>query len=219
MRKRQTSASCLFILVFLISIHSNTFAQQSVYDFSIIKKTDWIFQKNDTLDYSIDNTGNPNQLLLKREILDAKGASIAYPKNLLFKDGTIEADIAAGEKSWFIGLAFRIKDAHRYETIYFRPGATMTNDAVQYMPELTPEFKWWAYEDKKYKGLAVLPRNGWFHVKLEVKGSSLTVYINNNPKPVYTTEELDASLDKGSVGFWLGNCTEAAYKNLKVVAN
>jgi hypothetical protein len=156
-------------------------------------------------------------LLLKRNILNYKSASIAYPKDLNFKDGIIEADIASpGGSAGFVGLAFRIKDAHHYETVYFRPGSSGTGEAVQYMPEKKQEFDWWDYENSKYEALAVLPVSGWFHTKLVVKGNRLTVFVGNAPKPVFVYDALDAGLKNGSVGFWLGNCTVGAYKNLVV---
>ena len=113
-------------------------------------------------------------------------------------------------------IFFRIMDAHHYETIYFRPGSSGTIYAVQYMPEKKPEFDWWDYEDVKYQAMDTLPLIDWFHVKIVVKGNSMTVYTNNNPKPVFIYNNLDVSLTQGSVGFWLGNSASGAYKNLVV---
>jgi hypothetical protein len=207
--------------MFLLAIVScNVIAAQqpdATHNYATIKEAEWVIPKNDTLDYAFDNYDSSKALLLKRNIMDSKSASIAYPKNLRFKDGTIEADLASpGGGAGYIGLAFRIKDAHHYETIYFRPGYSRTFEALQYMPELKQEFNWWGYNDRTHQARAIIPKTGWFHVKLEVKGTTMTVFINNVPEPVFVYKELDETLDMGSVGFWLGNSAVGAYKNLMV---
>jgi len=208
-----------YFTVLLIASVSCGFAQQKpvVHNYSVIKPTEWVIPKNDTLDCAFDNYAGAKALLLKRKIQNYKGASIAYPKALNFKDGTIEMDLASpAGKNGFVGFAFRIKDAHHYETLYFRPGSSGTINAVQYMPEKKSEFNWWDYEADKYQSKTTLPLNAWFHVKAIVKGSVIAVFINNQPKPVMVYKSLDPTLKTGSVGFWLGNCNEGAYKNLVV---
>ena len=190
------------------------FAQKKpvVHNYSVIKEADWIISRTDTLDYAFDKA-----LLLKRKIGNYKLANVVYPKKLNFKNGIIEADLSwPGQKGGFIGLAFRIGDANHYETLYFRPESSGTINAVQYMPEKKPEFNWWDYESDKYQAKATLPLHGWFHVKLTVKGSTLSVFVDKQPKPVMIYNNLDNSLKTGSVGFWFGNSTICAYKNLIV---
>ena len=208
-----------YFTVLLIASVSCGFSQQKpvVHNYSVIKPTEWVIPKNDTLDYAFDNYAGAKALLLKRKIQNYKGASVAYPKALNFKDGTIEMDLASPTgKNGFVGFAFRIKDVHHYETLYFRPGSSGTINAVQYMPEKKSEFNWWDYEADKYQSKTTLPLTAWFHVKAIVKGSVIAVFINNQPKPVMVYKSLDPTLKSGSVGFWLGNCSKGAYKNLIV---
>lgn len=209
-----------YITALLIAYASGVFAQQkpTVYNYSVVNPAEWVIPKNDTLDYAFGTYAGSKALLLKRKIGNYKGASIAYPKALNFKDGTIEMDIASPNgKNGFVGFAFRIKDAHHYETLYFRPGSSGTINAVQYMPEKKSEFNWWDYEADKYQSKTTLPLTAWFHVKAIVKGQEIAVFINNQPKPVMVYKNLDSTLKTGSVGFWLGNCSEGAYKNLVVI--
>lgn len=211
--------SIFFISAFLLLKAEDSRAQSAgtLHNFSIIKPSEWIIPKNDTLDFAFDKYEGEDALILKRKIQNSKSASTAYPKNLKFRDGTIECDIASpGGPAGYIGLAFRIMDAHHYETIYFRPGGSGTIEAVQYMPEKKTEFDWWDYEDRKYQAIDMLPMNGWFHVKVVVKGNSMTVYTSNKPKPVFIYNNLDAAITRGSVGFWLGNSPSGAFKNLVV---
>ena len=205
----------LFIPVLFIALYGS--AQNKQLDYSNVKPAQWVIPKTDTLGYGLSSYKGKPAFLLKRKFANYKSASVAYPKALNFKDGIIEADIAAPTgKAGYVGLAFRIRDAHHYETLYFRPGSSGTINAIQYMPEKKPEFNWWDYEAEKYQAKAILPLTDWFHIKAVIKARVLTVYINNQPKPVMVFNSLDPDLKAGSVGFWLGNSAAGAYKNLKV---
>jgi hypothetical protein len=214
-----TMKKCLLIL--LLFATGSIFAQskRAIHDYSVIDLAEWIIPKTDTLDYTQAEFAGQHALLLKRKFENYKSASVAYPKGLKFKNGIIELDIASpAGKAGYVGLAFRIRDQHHYETLYFRPGSSGTINAVQYMPEKKLEFNWWDYEAEKYQAKTSLPVDGWFHVKVVVKGSQFTLFINYDPKPVFGYNALDPSLESGSVGFWLGNCRSGAYRNLKVIS-
>ncbi|GAA3958474.1 DUF1080 domain-containing protein [Mucilaginibacter dorajii] len=194
-------------------------AQQKyvVHDLSVIKPKEWVIPQNDTIQYEFGSYKNQKALMVQRKIGDYKAGTPIYPTNLNFRDGIIECDLAfAGKGNAYIGLAFRIKDAHHYETLYFRPLSSGTINAIQYMPEKKADFNWWDYEADKYQAKAILPHNDWFHVKLIVTGSKLEVYVNNAPKPAMVYSSLDPSLKNGSVGYWHGNSGLSAYKNLVV---
>ena len=203
------------LILFLAVVNAQQKA--TVHNYSVIKLSDWIIPRTDTLDYAFGQYLGQKALLLKRKIDNYKSASIAYPKTLEFKDGIIELDVAwPGDKNGFVGLVFRIKDAHHYESVYFRPESSGTINAIQYMPEKKQDFNWWDYEADKYQAKTTLPLRGWFHIKIIVKGSKLTVYVNHHATPDFIYSQLDGSLKIGSVGFWLGNSAVGAYKNLVV---
>ncbi len=206
-----------FFAFFLFGIAANATAQpgKATHNFKVIEKSRWVIPENDTLTYTFDQYQGMNALLLKRKIENSKSASV--PKNLHFKDGEIERDSASpGGAAGYIGVAFRIMDAHHYETLYFRPGYSGTMDAVQYMPEKRSEFNWWDYEVPKFQAKDSLPLTGWFHVKLVIKGTTVEVFTHNRAQPVYKYDALDPYITSGSVGFWLGNSPIGAYKNLVV---
>jgi len=205
------------LLIFALLIIAAALSARQKHDYTTIIPSEWVLPKTDTLDYAFDTYSGSNALLLKRKFGNSRSASVAYPGALNFKDGIIELDIASpGGGNGFVGFAFRIKDAHHYETVYFRPGSSGKVNAVQYMPEKKAEFDWWDYEADKYQSKAVLPLTNWFHVKAIVKGRILTVFVNHQPVPVMAYKNLDPTLKSGSVGFWLGNCASGAYKNLVV---
>jgi hypothetical protein len=208
-----------YVLIFLFFITIRSYAQpkHQIIDYSIIKPSEWVIEKTDTLDYAVESYLGKPAFLLKRKFANSKSASLAYPKKLVLKDGIIELDIASPQGNYgFVGLAFHIRDLHHYETLYFRPGSSGTINAVQYMPEKKSEFNWWDYEADKFQAKAILPEKQWFHVKAIVTGSKLSVFLDNQPHPVMVRNDLDASLKNGSVGFWLGNSSSGAYKNLKI---
>jgi hypothetical protein len=210
----------LFAIVFCLpamgsAIHAQT--NNPSQDFSVIEKSSWVIPEDDTLSYTFDQYDGNKALLLKRKIQNAKSGSVAFPKNLNFKDGEIDLDIASPlGAAGYVGLAFRIMDPHHYETVYFRPGYSLTTDAIQYMPEKKPEFNWWDYEHPEFQAKDSLPLKGWFHVKVVVKGSTLSVFTHHGNIPVYKYDRLDPGITRGSVGFWLGNSPVGAYKNLVV---
>jgi hypothetical protein len=202
-----------FLTALFLSITSIIIAQQK-HNYSSIKPAEWVIPNSGGQSYSFDTYQGAKALILKKNFNNYKFGSVAYPKGLNFKDGEIELDMASTTGKDFVGLAFRIMDAHHYETLYFRPESSGTINAVQYMPEKKEDFNWWDYEADKYQAKTTLPATGWFHIKAVVKGQQLTVYVDHQPKPVMVYKALDPSLTHGSVGFWFGNSAACAYKNL-----
>jgi hypothetical protein len=195
------------------------YAQQKpvIHNYANINASEWIIPRNDTLDYTFGEYLKQNALLMKRKFANYKAGTVIYPKNLEFKNGIIELDIAwPGSTGGYVGFAFRIKDAHHYETVYFRPESSGTINAVQYMPEKKADFNWYDYEADKYQAKTTLPLHGWFHVKALVNGNTVTIFVNSQPKPSLVYKPLDSSLKSGSVGYWFGNSSIGAFKNLVV---
>lgn len=187
--------------------------KNKIYKFTSINPVQWIIPNTDTMNYTWN--AKTNELHLVRKVFDYKRANIAYPAQLDLRDGIIELDIKspAGQNA-YVGFAFRIRDAHHYEAVYFRPKYSGTTSAIQYMPEKKLDFNWWDYEAAKYQAKAVLPDGEWFHVKAVFKGDKLEVFVNHQNKPVMAYQALDKSLTHGSAGFYLGNCVSCDYKNL-----
>jgi hypothetical protein len=204
-----------FLTALWLLIVNILFAQQK-HNYSSIEPSEWVIPNTNGQSYLFDIYKGAKALILKKNFDNYKFAGIAYPKGLDFKDGQIELDMASTTGKDFVGLAFRVVDAHHYQTLYFRPASSGTINAVQYMPEKKEDFNWWDYEANKYQAEARLPATGWFHIKAVVKGRQLTVYVDHQPKPVMVFDALDPSLTHGSVGFWIGNSDACAYKNLVV---
>lgn len=201
--------------IVLLVIAGISFAQQKkLHDYSAVDTANWVFPKVSGLTYGLETYQGAKALVLKKNFNSPKAAFIAYPKDLHFIDGEIELDMASTTGNDFIGLAFRIKDARHYETLYFRPASSGTINAIQYMPGKKDDFDWWDYEADKYQAKAALPLKGWFHVKAVIRGRQLSVYLDHQAKPAMARNDLDPGFQSGYVGVWFGNSAACAYKNL-----
>jgi hypothetical protein len=207
-----------FLTITLLAITSISIAQQKnkKHDYTAIKPAEWIIPDSGGVSYSMDTYKGSKALIMKKNFDNYKFGTVAYPKGLNFTDGEIELDIASSNGKEYLGFAFRIQDAHHYQALYFRPAYSGTINAIQYMPAKKAEFNWWDYEADKYQAKATLPATEWFHIKAVVKGQTLTVYVDHQPKPAMVYTALDPELKNGSVGFWFGNSASCAYKNLTV---
>lgn len=125
------------------------------------------------MSYRMNTYKGSNALFMKTNFDNYKFGALANSKGLIFSDGQIELDLATSNGSEYLGRALRIRDAHHYQTLYFRPASTGTINAVQYMPEKKDEFNWWDYQADKYQAKAALPATNWFHIKAVVKGREL----------------------------------------------
>lgn len=204
--------------IILLAIASASIAQQKskTHNYTTIQTEEWVLPDSDGVTSSIQTYKGSKALIIKKSFNNYKFGAVAYPKGLNFADGEIELDMASSNGQEYLGLAFRIQDAHHYQTLYFRPASTGTINAIQYMPEKKNDFNWWDYEAEKYQAKATLPATSWFHVKAVVKGNELKVYVNHEATPSMVYKDLDPDLKQGSVGYWFGNSLSCAYKNLTV---
>ncbi len=152
-------------------------------------------------------------------VLSGKFA-LASVKGMDFHDGTIEVDMMAPKGGpMFFGVAFRIQDEEdrsitvsdndtlKYEYIYFRPFCSDTENAIQYCAAGT-KFSW-EYLRKNHPGVyeagASVPLTDWFHVKIDVEGTTAKVYVNRADEPSLVINDLKHGNSRGSVGvysFW-----------------
>lgn len=208
------------LTIILLAIAGISSAQQKskTYNYSAIETAQWFLPNSDGVSSVTDTYKSSKALIIKKSFNNYKFGTVAYPRGLNFTDGEIELDMASSNGNEYLGLAFRIQDAHHYQTLYFRPASTGTINAIQYMPEKKDDFNWWDYEARKYQAKATLPATDWFHVKAVVKGHELKVYVNHETTPSMVYKNLDPDLKQGSVGYWFGNSSSCAYKNLTVKA-
>ena len=150
----------------------------------------------------------------------------AWIKDQSFSEGTIEFDMRGSDEQGasFVGIAFHGEDDENYEGIYFRPFNFNAEDAngrshmVQY--HSIPEFTWRVLRDQspgQYEAEIPSPPapDDWFHTRIEVQDSIITVYVNDDPTPVLQVESLQTR-QEGKIGLWVGYNTAADFANLNI---
>ena len=159
------------------------------------------------------------------------GETMAIIKGLVFRDGTINLDVAGtpsqtaeAQARGFIGVAFRASGgAARFENIYIRPTNGRADDqlrrnhSVQY--ESVPDFPWFRLRKESpgvYETYTDLAAGEWTHLRLEVHGTSVELYVNRAAQPCLIVHDLKLGDSAGGIGLWIGPGTEGYFRELTV---
>ena len=138
-----------------------------------------------------------------------------------FRDGDIEADLCGSGHGDFQGIVFRASPEAATsgkfsgELIYFRPFYANYDQphypAIQYFAlHRTADGR------KMSASLEVdpkIPKDEWFHVRIEVRGTVAKVFLNDAEEPALVVPKLESGRSDGLVGFWGWNGRLA---NLKI---
>ena len=145
-----------------------------------------------------------------------------------FTNGIIEFD-ALGQsdppQSNFLGIAFHAVDDRTHDAVYFRPFNFHADDAdrkahaVQYVSH--PEYPWFDLRKDKtgeYEQPIVPAPDGdsWFHAKIVIERSKVSVYVNAAKEPSLVVEEL-SDRKGGGIGLWVGPGQGGYFDNLKII--
>jgi hypothetical protein len=158
------------------------------------------------------------------------GGIVLIPK-ALFHDGTIDVDVAGmpqanapADARGFVGLAFRSKpDGSKYECVYIRPTNGRADDqlrrnhSTQYCSY--PDYEWSRLRTEspgKYESYADLVPGEWTHLKIEVSGIKMRLYVNGAQQPTLIVNDLKMDDAEGAIALWIGVGTEAYFANLKM---
>jgi hypothetical protein len=162
----------------------------------------------------------------------ANATSYAVIKEVLFRDGTIEVDLAGqpsagagAEARGFIGIAFRLQGDGRYEYIYLRPTNGRADDQIrrnhstQYSSHPNFDFARSRQEaPEKYESYVDLQPGVWTRYKIEVEGRKARLYVHGAEQPCLIVNDLKLEPAEGGVALWVGPGTEGYFSNLKVTA-
>jgi hypothetical protein len=154
------------------------------------------------------------------------GDGVAYLDGVEFATGTIELDLRGKDvqQQSFVGIAFHGVDDTTFDAIYFRPFNFRTADparrlrAVQYISRPTYD---WLKLRAEHPGVYEQPVNpvpdptGWFHARVVVVGSTVSVFVGDATTPSLVVQPLTAR-PKGRVGLWVGNTSGGDFANLRI---
>jgi len=126
------------------------------------------------------------------------GAAIV--KDLEMRDGVIDVDVATPATRGFFGIQFRIADdGANAEWIYLRQHKSGLPDAMQYTPVLNTGLNWQIYNGPGFTGAVDIPKDVWFHLRLEVVGAQAKLYVKDMDKPALVMNDLKSGVQKGQI--------------------
>src|SRR5450432_1229786 len=101
----------------------------------------------------------------------------AVVTDLEMRDGVIDVDVATPARRGFFGIQFRIvDDGATGEWVYSRRHKSGLPDAMQYTPVLHSGANWQIYNGPGFTGAVDIPKDVWFHLRLEVTGAQGKLY-------------------------------------------
>lgn len=114
----------------------------------------------------------------------------AYLNDVEFRDGTIEFDVFVSGDRAFVYLMFRGQSDEEYDDLYFRPHKSGLPDAIQYAPVFQRRSAWQLYHGEHGTAAASFDANSWTHVKLQISGTTATVWVGERNGPNITISKL-----------------------------
>jgi len=127
----------------------------------------------------------------------------AVLKDFEMRDGVIDVDVNTPAKRGFVGFDFRIdKDQANYEEVYFRQHESGQADALQYTPVLGTGRNWQLFNGPGFTAATDIPKNEWFHMRLEVTGAQAKLYMKDMEKPVLVMDDLKSGVQTGQIALY-----------------
>jgi hypothetical protein len=115
-------------------------------------------------------------------------------------DGVIDVDMAGSGARGFYNINFRVQGDGNGEEVYLRPHKTGLDDAQQYAPILNGTAPWQIYNGPGFTRAVVIPKDAWFHVRLEIAGAQAKLYVGDMRQPSLIMNDLKSGIRKGGVG-------------------
>src|SRR5215469_7829362 len=108
----------------------------------------------------------------------------AVLKDFEMRDAVVDVDVATPAKRGFFGFVFRADEkGANYEEVYLRQHKSGLPDAMQYTPVLNTGRNWQLFNGPGFTGAVDIPRDVWFHLRLEVTGAQARLYVKDMDKP------------------------------------
>ena len=136
---------------------------------------------------------------------------VALVRGAAMENGTLDLDVAASDTTNFLGIAFRAANPRFANVVFLRPGASGTEEAVQYGPAFNSVgVAWQVYHGEGANAVADIPRNRWVHVRLELEGPVARLFVDTATAPTLVVPRVVTSGGTG-LGIWAGAFGRGAY--------
>ena len=156
----------------------------------------------DSPKWDLQQGAKPAEYLGRKSQMLNGGAAVV--KDFEMRDGVIEMDVATPAKRGFFGIQFRLdKDGANGEWVYLRQHKSGLPDAMQYTPILNTGANWQIYNGAGFTGAVDIPRDKWFHMRLEVTGAAARLFVENMDKPALVMNDLKSGIQKGQVALYV----------------
>lgn len=148
--------------------------------------------------WELEGSAQPGEYQGKKCLALDGGAAIV--KDLTIRDAVIDVDVATPAARGFFGIDFRISDDGRNgERVYLRQHKSGASDAMQYTPFFNTGADWQIYNGPGFTGAVEIPREVWFHLRLEVTGAQAKLYVKDMDHPALVMDDLKSGLERGQV--------------------
>jgi hypothetical protein len=152
----------------------------------------------DSTRWDLEGEAKPAEYQGRKCLLLDGGAALL--KDYEMRDGVIDVDIATPANRGFFGIQFRIADdGANAEWVYLRQHKSGLADAMQYTPVLNTGLNWQIYNGPGFTGAVDIPKDVWFHLRLEVAGAQAKLYVKDMDKPALVMNDLKSGIQKGQV--------------------
>jgi len=188
---RSASVAIGFLLAFNLSA-----AAKTSYGSMPSQATQTLSIAPDSARWNLEGQAKPAEFQGRKSLfLDGGGATL---KDFEMRDGVIDVDVATPAARGFFGIQFRIAGDNA-EWIYLRQHKSGAPDAMQYTPVLNTGLNWQIYNGPGFTGAVDIPKDIWFHLRVEVSGAQAKFYVKDMEKPALVVSDLKTGVQKGQV--------------------
>jgi hypothetical protein len=125
-------------------------------------------------------------------------------KDFEMRDAIIDVDVSTPATRGFFGIQFRmINDGADSEWVYLRQHKSGLPDAMQYTPVLHTGANWQLFNGPGFTGAVDIPKDTWFHLRLEVAGAQARLFVKDMDKPALVMNDLKSGIQKGQVALYV----------------
>ncbi len=173
----------------------------------------------------VDTAGRPALHLVSHGDSANGIIGLALPKGEVLRTGVVELDLEGKSLrgNSFLGIAFNVTDAKKFEAVYFRPfnfnvDPPFRDRAVQYIswPANTWEVLRKGRPGQFEARVANVPdADDWFHARIEIKAREVRVFVNGAGEPSLVVERLATGDVPRPVGLFV-DTADGFYANLRI---
>ena len=161
-----------------------------------------LFIPPDSSRWALDGQAKPVDYQGRKSLFLDGGAAVL--KDFELRDGIVDVDVSTPASRGFFGIQFRIaNEGANSEWVYLRQHKSGYPDAMQYTPVLNTGLNWQLYNGPGFTGAVEIPKDVWFHLRLEVAGAQARLFVKDMEKPALVMNDLKSGVQKGQVGLYV----------------